>query len=118
MSLSETAKKNFERVTQFATPTSISPETAASMEFVFGKVWSGTHLSWREKRLISLTCTAIVGNQMPLETHIRGALKSGDLSLDDLREFGLHLSVYGGFPVAAPLDGVFGKIAAEMPGKK
>ena len=66
----------------------------------------------------AISCTAIAANQMPLETHIRGALASGDLSVEDLREFSMHLSAYGGFPMAAPLEALIPKVAAEIPQKK
>ena len=103
-------------VTQSDTvPIQNTPMSDAAMDFVFGKVWS-SKLSWREKRLISLTCAAISGHQFPLETHVYAALKSGDLSKNDLHDFALHVAAYAGFPVAAGVEMMIQKVAANLKG--
>jgi 4-carboxymuconolactone decarboxylase len=83
------------------------------MEFLFGRVWN-SKLSWREKRIISLTCAAISGHALPLETHVYGALKSGDLSKDDLHAFALHVAAYAGFPVGAGIEVAISKVSAQL----
>lgn len=94
-------------------PIQNTPMSEAALDFVFGKVWN-SKLSWREKRLISLTCAAISGHQFPLETHVYAALKSGDLTKDDLHAFALHVAAYAGFPVAAGVEMMIQKVAKEL----
>jgi 4-carboxymuconolactone decarboxylase len=94
-------------------PVQGTPITAASMSFLFGNVWQ-SKLSMREKRLISLVCAAISGHQLPLETHVAGALKSGDFSQDELHAMALHVAAYAGFPVGAGMDVMIQKVAAGL----
>ena len=110
----EKAIETFKHVNQFDPPDASSPMGDAGVNFVFGTVWNTPGLSVRERRLISLTCTAISGHLMPLETHVRGALKSGDFTPQELDAFLLHLAAYAGFPVAAGASGVIARVAAEL----
>jgi 4-carboxymuconolactone decarboxylase len=80
--------------------------TVGTSNFVCSEVWSRPGLDHRARRFISLTCTAIAGVGVPIRSHIYSALKSGDISLEEMREFALHLAVYAGWPKAAELDGV------------
>ena len=114
MNPQNTAHQNFLYVNQAETaPLQNTPLGEAAMDFVFGKIWNSP-LSWREKRLISLTCAAISGHQLPLETHVRGALKSGDFSADDLHAVALHIAAYAGFPVGAGMEGMVQKVKTDL----
>jgi 4-carboxymuconolactone decarboxylase len=113
MSNNEVARKNYIYVNQSEPPNVGGPVFDATMDFVFGTVWNSKQLSWREKRIISLACAAISGHQLPLEVHVRGALKSGDFSVDDLQAFGLHLAAYAGFPMGAAVQLMVQKVLAE-----
>jgi len=90
-----------------------TPLSEAAKEFLFGRIWK-SDLSFREKRLISLTCAAISGHHMPLETHVYAALKSGDFTVDELHAFALHVAAYAGFPVGAGTEMMIQKVVAEM----
>ena len=62
MSATDRARENFVYVNQAPAPAPElvqGPFTKATMDYVFETVWSQKRLSWREKRLISLCCTAI-----------------------------------------------------------
>jgi 4-carboxymuconolactone decarboxylase len=108
-----------EQIAQYVTQTAALPlegdngVTRASHSFLFAQVWT-SELPWREKRLISLTCTAIAAYAMPLETHLRAALSSGDLSEDDLHAFALHVAAYAGFPFGAGAEATLKKVLTEM----
>jgi 4-carboxymuconolactone decarboxylase len=108
-----------EQIAQYVTQTEALPlegdngVTRASHSFLFAQVWT-SELPWREKRLISLTCTAIAGYSMPFETHLRAALRSGDLSEDDLHAFALHVAAYAGFPFGAGAEATLKKVLADM----
>jgi 4-carboxymuconolactone decarboxylase len=113
MSSDDVARENYTYVNQSEPPNVKGPVFDATLEFVFGTVWNSKQLSWREKRIISLACTAISGHQLPLEAHVRGALKSGDLSVDDIKAFALHLAAYAGFPMGAAVELMLQKVLAE-----
>jgi 4-carboxymuconolactone decarboxylase len=70
-------------------------------DHVFGEIWTRGSLSMRERRLISLTCTAVNPSGPALGVHVNNALKSGDLSAQDVEEWIIHLAHYAGWPVAA-----------------
>ncbi len=109
----EIAKANYRRVNQTEPAENPTPISAAALEFVFGKLWDSPGLSWRERRLLSIACTAINAQTMPLEMHIRGALKSGDFSVEDLQAASVHLAAYAGFPVGTAIELALRKIEAE-----
>jgi 4-carboxymuconolactone decarboxylase len=75
-------------------------------EFVFGEVWTRPGLSRRDRRWITLACVSSAAPGQHLDSHVYGALKSGDISLDEMREFVLHFGAYAGFPQARPLNAV------------
>jgi 4-carboxymuconolactone decarboxylase len=110
MSLEEIGRALTRKASSPLTPG--TPLTQAARDFLFANVWK-SDLSWREKRLISLTCTAIAGHQYPFETHVYAALESGDFTLDDLHAFALHLAAYAGFPVGAGAEMMIQKVVAE-----
>src|ERR1700741_876008 len=68
-------------------------------DFVYAEVWSRPGLDRRSRYLISMAGAVMsaAGDAM-LDGYVRGALKSGELSLAELREAALHLSVYAGWP--------------------
>jgi 4-carboxymuconolactone decarboxylase len=70
-------------------------------DHVIGGIWTRDGLTTRERRLITLTCTAVNPSGPALVTHAENALKSGDLTPDDLEEWIVHLAHYAGWPVAA-----------------
>lgn len=109
----EIAERNYRRVNCSEPAANPAPISAMSMEFVFGKIWDTPGLSWRERRVVSLTCTAISGQAMPLEMHVRGALKSGDFTVEDLQALSVHLAAYAGFPVGTAIEMALRKIQAE-----
>ena len=76
-------------------------EWGAARDVVFGKVWSDGGLGRKERRLTSLTCTAVVGASGALEVHLDAAVRSGDLTLEELGHWVLHLAFYAGWPVAS-----------------
>jgi 4-carboxymuconolactone decarboxylase len=113
MPSNDAGHRNYVRVNQAEPPKVNSPIGDLAMEFIFGKVWDAPGLSFRERRIVSLTCAAISGHQLPLEVHVRGALKSGDLKVDELRALAVHVAAYAGFPVGAGMEMMIQKVMAE-----
>src|SRR5262245_59871099 len=81
-----------------------TPFQVATREFLFGDVWSRPGLGRRERRWVALTCAAAADAPKPLEDQVYAALKSGDMSLEELLEFVLHFAVYCGWPKASAAD--------------
>jgi 4-carboxymuconolactone decarboxylase len=74
------------------------------LDFVFADVWNRPGLSRRDRRLVTLTCAAAADTPGPIEAHVYAALRSEDLSYDELLEFVLHFAVYCGWPKASFLN--------------
>src|SRR6478609_2688808 len=76
------------------------------MEFtsdhVFGRVWTRPGLTTRDRRLVTLTAIAAAGADAALEVHLGAAYRSGDLDLEALDEWVVHLAHYVGWPAATP----------------
>ena len=77
---------------------------AGLLDFVFADIWNRPGLSRRARRLVTLTCAGAADTQAPIVEHVYAALKSGDLSIDDMHEFVLHFAVYCGWPKASFLN--------------
>src|SRR4051812_46627272 len=68
--------------------------------FVYGDVWARPGLARRERRLVSLAPAANAGAGLPVDTHIYGALNTGDVEIAELMEYCLHFAVYVDFQKA------------------
>jgi 4-carboxymuconolactone decarboxylase len=68
-------------------------------EFIFGEVWAREGLSVEERRLVSLTALAVVGDAVQLRNYLHGALQDG-VPEAKLKETLLMTLVYAGFPAA------------------
>jgi len=82
-----------------------SPLDAATIDFVFGQVWSRSGLSRRDRRWVTLTCLAAADAEQPMVEHIYAALNSGDIELPEMLEFVLQFAVYCGWPKASAFEG-------------
>ena len=75
--------------------------------------WAGPDMSMRDRRIVSLTCSAYVPGP-GLENHLRAALLSGDLDEPMLREWTLHLRHYAGWPVGAHAARTLDSVVATL----
>lgn len=78
--------------------------------FVFGEMWSRPGLDIKARRWITLTCVGAADTIQPIRSHVYAALKSGDISIDEMREFVLHFAVYLGWPKASILQSTVDEI--------
>jgi 4-carboxymuconolactone decarboxylase len=85
----------------------------ATIEHLFGAVWSRPGLGVRERRLITLTILMAFGNDMTLRLHFGAAMKSGDLTDVEIDELILHVAHYAGWPRAAVASQVVRQLRAE-----
>jgi 4-carboxymuconolactone decarboxylase len=70
------------------------------IDHVFAEIWARPGLTRKERRWISITCACMTGAPVAMEAHFGGALATGDISMDELREFVIHFAAYAGHPRA------------------
>jgi 4-carboxymuconolactone decarboxylase len=98
------ADDTYRTVMQTEPPANESPYAAARRSFVFGDVWTRPGLSIRERRFVALACVCAADAVSEIDAHIYAALKSGDLTLEQMNEFTLHFAVYCGWPKASQVE--------------
>ncbi|MBH0777859.1 carboxymuconolactone decarboxylase family protein [Nocardia sp. NEAU-351] len=86
------------------------PSAEETVRHLFGDIWSRPGLGMRERRLITIGATAMLGRADLLETQARGALLAGDLTAEELREIVLHLHFYVGWPNATSIMAAVEKV--------
>lgn len=79
---------------------------AGILNFVFGEMWLRPGLGMRERRLITVACVAFQDAPYPIISHAYAALKSRDLSFDEMDELTVHFAAYYGWPKASHLSQV------------
>lgn len=97
----ERGRREFAEVMTFEAPSDESPAAANLIDFVFAEVWPRAALTRRDRRFVTLPCVAAADAEGPLRDHVYAALKSGDLSIVEMRETVLHFAVYAGWPKAS-----------------
>lgn len=79
---------------------------AGILNFVFGEMWLRPGLGMKERRLITVACVAFQDAPYPIFSHVYAALKSRDVSFDEMDELALHFAAYYGWPKASHLNQV------------
>jgi 4-carboxymuconolactone decarboxylase len=87
----------------------------AYVDFLYGEVWTRMrHLTRRDRRVISISCSAAAGVDDETREQLRAALSSGDLNFDELDELVMHVGVYIGWLLARRLDDLLVEVAHEI----
>ena len=81
-----------------------TPLAAATRDFVMGSVWNRPGLSVRDRRFVTLSCVCAADAVPSIDAHIHAALRSGDLSIDEMNEFTLQFAVYCGWPKGSQVE--------------
>jgi 4-carboxymuconolactone decarboxylase len=74
-----------------------------SNSILMGDIWQRPGITMRERRLVVLTLLAAYGRPEPMEYHLRGALRSGDLDRESLEALVVQIAFYGGWPASSTL---------------
>jgi len=82
---------------------------------VFAEIWTRPGLTRKERRWIAITCACASGAPFAMETHLGAALRSGDISIEELREFVIMFAVYSGHPAATAARAALDKATAQLP---
>ena len=97
----ERGERIWHEVMEFDALPATEPYTEFTIDTVFAELWNRPGLSRRDRRLISLTICAMAAQVMAMGAHVAAALSSGDLTVEELDEWVLQLSFYGGWPVGS-----------------
>jgi 4-carboxymuconolactone decarboxylase len=85
-------------------PAAATPLEASERDYLFGSIWSRPGLSIRERRFVTLVCVAWDVDLSAIDAHVYAALRSGDLTIEQMNEFTLHFAVYCGWPKASHVE--------------
>lgn len=97
----ERGERIWREVMEFDALPPTEPYTEFTIDTVFAELWNRPGLSRRDRRLISLTICAMSAQGVAMGAHVAAALTSGDLTVEELDEWVLQLSFYGGWPVGS-----------------
>jgi 4-carboxymuconolactone decarboxylase len=100
-------------VMQAEPPPVTDPYTEVTTDHLMGQIWTRPGLARRDRRLVTLTIAAVNGQGGPLRNHLRASLESGDLSIEELHEWVVHLAHYGGWPAGTAAHAALGEISAN-----
>ena len=111
MADAERRKRGLEMIKQVYAGDVVTPPegnvfTDVMLEQLFAEVWSRDVLSIRDRRILLLGIIAEKGESMTFGIQVRAALKNGELSPEEVREFMLMIAQYAGYPRGAALVGV------------
>jgi 4-carboxymuconolactone decarboxylase len=77
----------------------------ASLDFLYGEIWTRQrYLTRRDRRIISICCAADAGVDEETVGHLRAALELDELTYLELQELVVHVAVYLGWVVGRHLD--------------
>lgn len=74
-----------------------APFPGETIRHLFAEIWSRPQLSIRDRRLLVIGATAMMGRADLIETQVKGALVNNELSDAELEEIALHLAFYAGW---------------------
>ncbi|MGW4244604.1 carboxymuconolactone decarboxylase family protein [Nocardia sp. NPDC004722] len=89
------------------------PFYEVTVDHLFADIWNRPGLSLRDRRLLLLGAITAQGNAEIAEIQVGAALRNGELDADQLREIGVFLAHYVGWPAATKLDGAIRKTLAK-----
>jgi len=114
----EKGRKVFKEVMGFEPPetSGVGPFLDATVENLFGEIWSRPGLSIRDRRLVTLVIVTCLMQDAYLRLHLRAALENGEFTADELREIMLHIAYYAGWPVGTFGSAVVQAIVQEVTG--
>lgn len=107
--------EEFHKVMTFGGP---PPATAyfkgGILNFVFGEMWHREGLDQRGRRWVTLVGVADSSADMPIRTHIYGAMASGNATYAEMDEFVLQYAIHSGWPRASFIQGVVLEMAEKI----
>lgn len=99
-------------------PPAADPFFTFVLDGVFAELWARPGLTRKERRWITLALVAMTSSAVAIRPHLHAALGSGDITLEELREFILHVGYYAGMPRASVLEFELHELLAEADARK
>lgn len=84
-------------------------------ESAWGRVWSGSHFTLRERSIVTIALLAALGHDDEVAMHVRATAHTG-ADADDIAEALMHVAVYAGVPAANHAIKLAKATLAEMSG--
>lgn len=84
-----------------------------TVDHLFGTIWNRPGLTMRDKRIMTLTAVAALGNSDLAEIQANAALHNDELTGEELKEMAVFLTQYLGFPLGSKLDGAVSKVVKK-----
>ncbi|MDG4665494.1 carboxymuconolactone decarboxylase family protein [Mycobacterium sp. 236(2023)] len=81
-----------------------------TVDHLFGTIWNRPGLSMRDKRIMTLTAVAALGNDALAEIQANAAMHNAEITGDELKEMAVFLTQYLGFPLGSKFDGAVSKV--------
>lgn len=86
--------------------------------YAWDDIWNRPGLPHKTRRMLVLAMTTAMGRWEEFALHVRAALRSGDLSEDDVKEVLLQAAVYCGVPSANAAFREARTVIAELAAEK
>ncbi|MEU4409225.1 carboxymuconolactone decarboxylase family protein [Streptosporangium sp. NPDC023963] len=86
----------------------------ATAENLFAEVWSREGISNRDRRMLLVGLLVGQGMGEDVDVQLDAALRTGDLTPDELREVVVFLTHYAGWPRGARLNGQVEELIARV----
>jgi len=90
--------------------------------YAWDEVWNRKGLDHRTRRMLVISTMVALGRWEEYQLHVRAALRSGDLTQDDIKEVLLQAAIYCGIPAAntafKEARAVIDELGAARKGKK
>jgi 4-carboxymuconolactone decarboxylase len=90
---------------------------AGILNFVFGEMWLRPGLGMKQRRLVTVACVAFQDAPIPILSHVYAALKSRDVSFDEMDELALQFAAYYGWAKASHLIAVIAEQKQRVVGE-
>lgn len=71
--------------------------TSETVRHLFADIWSRPGLSIRDRRLLVIGATTMLGRADLLEVQLRGGILNGEFTDEELDEMVLHMAFYAGW---------------------
>ena len=84
-------------VSEMTAPVADFPFPSETIRHLFGEIWNRPHLSVRDRRLLVIGVTAMLGRPELIETQVLGGLRNGEFDDNQLEEMALQLAFYSGW---------------------
>jgi 4-carboxymuconolactone decarboxylase len=89
------------------------PYVDATVDHLFGAVWTRPGLDIRDRRLMTIGVLAALGQSQLVEIQFQSAMSRGELTEEQVRETVLHLTHYIGWPLSTGVNAVAEKVIAQ-----